>query len=201
MNRKKIAAIIVFGLMITTCSTPANGKVTTEEYLSYSNEYNRKILEYKLIDMLEKQAAIEAAEAAEAQRLKELEDNTSAVKKALKKLNNTVGKTWYVFSGSTPSGWDCSGLTMWFYKQIGVEVTHRASVQAKEGTPTKEPKPGDLVVFRYTKTGKAYHVGIYIGDDLMIHAPRKGQVTRIEHVEQFSGKVSDISYVRFIETN
>lgn len=126
--------------------------------------------------------------------------NQKRLSDALSSLNRYVGKTWYVFSGNTPSGWDCSGLTMWFYKQLGIELEHRASKQEFTGTKTKNPKPGDLVVFKYSGNKSAYHVGIYIGNGEMIHAPRKGEVTRVESIKQFGGNYSDITYVNFIET-
>jgi cell wall-associated NlpC family hydrolase len=127
-------------------------------------------------------------------------DNTQTVKLAVKKLNKTVGKTWYVFSGATPSGWDCSGLTMWFYQQIGIQLEHRASKQQSAGFATKNPKVGDLVVFKYKGYKSAYHVGIYIGSGKMIHAPKHGHATSIQSVKQFAGDYSNVSYRTMIET-
>lgn len=129
-----------------------------------------------------------------------LYDNTVAVKSAVKKLQKTVGKTWYVFSGATPAGWDCSGLTMWFYDQIGIQLEHRASKQQSAGVATKAPKVGDLVVFKYKGYKSAYHVGIYVGDGKMIHAPKHGHRTIVESIKQFAGKYSKVSYRSIIET-
>lgn len=140
---------------------------------------------------------------AKAERLREIElrQNADKVESAIKKLNINVGKTWYVFSGATPRGWDCSGLTMWFYQQLEIELEHRASKQDTSGVKSEEPKPGDLVVFHYKGNKDAYHVGIYIGDGDMIHAPKRGHLTRIENVKRFGGKYSDITYRRMIETS
>ncbi len=129
-----------------------------------------------------------------------LQKNTDTVNAAIAKLNTHVGKTWYVFSGATPSGWDCSGLTMWFYEQLGIQLEHRASKQDSAGKKTADPKPGDLVVFKYSKSKSAYHVGIYIGDGKMIHAPKHGHVTRIENISSFAGNYSKVEYRNFIET-
>jgi cell wall-associated NlpC family hydrolase len=124
-----------------------------------------------------------------------LDAQSMKIDKMILRLKKHVGKTWYVFSGSTPSGWDCSGLTKWAYEQVGVELEHRASKQELAGTKTKTPKPGDLVIFKYKNSKTAYHVGVYIGNGEMIHAPRKGEVTRIESVSQFGGNYSKITYV------
>lgn len=126
--------------------------------------------------------------------------NTDLMNKAFVRLNKTVGKTWYVFSGATPNGWDCSGLTMWFYGELGINLEHRASAQQKAGKPTNSPILGDIVVFKYKGSKTAYHVGIYIGDGKMIHAPREGQRTAIESIADFGGNYSKISYRRIVDT-
>ena len=130
----------------------------------------------------------------------ELQSNTYRVQEAINKLRSHINRTWYVFSGTTPSGWDCSGLTMWFYEQIGLELEHRASKQDTAGKATTDPKPGDLVVFKYNGSSDAYHVGIYIGNGEMIHAPKHGHLTRIENVEKFAGEYSIVSYRTIIKT-
>jgi cell wall-associated NlpC family hydrolase len=129
-----------------------------------------------------------------------LQEETDRVNGVIEELKTHVGKTWYVFSGNTPSGWDCSGLTMWFYQQLGIELEHRASKQESAGTKVSDPKPGDLVVFKYNGNKSAYHVGIYIGNGEMIHAPKHGHVTRVENIKTFAGNYSEVSYARFIET-
>ena len=144
---------------------------------------------------------IRAQDAIDAAKMEQLRANGIEVKKALDKLSTHVDKTWYVFSGNTPSGWDCSGLTMWFYEQLGIELEHRASVQDDAGVKTSDPKPGDLVVFKYNGSKQAHHVGIYVGDGKMIHAPKHGHLTRIENIEKFGGEYSKISYRKLINTN
>lgn len=146
-------------------------------------------------------AKLVAEAKAEMLRKIELQQNAKKVDYAIKKLKSHVGKTWYVFSGATPRGWDCSGLTMWFYQQLDIELEHRASRQDTSGTKSNDPKPGDLVVFHYNGNKDAYHVGIYIGNGEMIHAPKRGHLTRIENVKRFGGDYSDITYRNFIETN
>jgi cell wall-associated NlpC family hydrolase len=129
-----------------------------------------------------------------------LQANREKIAAVVKKLRSHVGKTWYVFSGASPSGWDCSGLTMWFYEQLDVKLEHRASKQDTAGEKVSKPNPGDIVVFHYKGNKDAYHVGIYIGNGKMIHAPKHGHLTRIEDVKSFGGNYSDITYRRIIET-
>jgi len=143
---------------------------------------------------------IKAQDAIDQAKMQKLREATIEVDKAIDKLSMHVDKTWYVFSGNTPRGWDCSGLTMWFYEQLGIELEHRASIQGKTGQSTADPKRGDLVVFKYNGNKSAYHVGIYIGNGKMIHAPKHGHVTRIENIESFGGEYSKISYRRLVNT-
>lgn len=126
--------------------------------------------------------------------------NGQRIENVINQLRKTVGRTWYVFSGNTPAGWDCSGLTMWAYEQLGITLEHRASKQQHSGYQVKTPMPGDIVVFTYKGYNSAYHVGIYIGNGKMIHAPEKGQTTRIESVSHFAGNYSKISYRRLIKS-
>jgi hypothetical protein len=188
---KKIAATGLVVLNFVTYSTPASAVPLEIEIVRSERFETRSIFE-----QAKPQETIMSAEYIRNQTLM---SNGVKIDAAITKLKKYVNKTWYVFSGNTPSGWDCSGLTMWFYEQLGIELEHRASKQEKSGTATKNPMPGDLVVFKYKGYKSGYHVGIYIGDGQMIHAPRKGEVTRIESVEQFGGNYSNIVYVNFIE--
>lgn len=79
----------------------------------------------------------------------------------------------YVYGGSSPSGFDCSGFTMYIYKQFGVSLPHSATAQSSKGTKVekKDLQPGDIVFFTDYKTGKGIgHCGIYVGGGSFIHA-------------------------------
>jgi len=106
----------------------------------------------------------------QARRAERLRANAVALDGAIRKLKTYVGKTWYVFSGATPSGWDCSGLVRWTYEQVGVELEHSATKQAHAGRIVKQPLPGDIVAYQYRKGYYYYHVGIYVGNGMTIQA-------------------------------
>ncbi|HPZ08556.1 MAG TPA: C40 family peptidase [Candidatus Eremiobacteraeota bacterium] len=81
----------------------------------------------------------------------------------------------YVWGGSTPGGFDCSGFVQWVYTQNGVFISRTADVQYTEGIPVSRPAPGDLVFFTTYAPG-ASHVGIYLANSKFIHASSSGQV-------------------------
>lgn len=129
-----------------------------------------------------------------------IQKNKEAINKQINKLKQYVGKTWYVFSGSSPSGWDCSGLTRWFYEDLGVELDHSASKQAKNaGIHVTNPKIGDIVAFSHLNSEKYYHVGIYVGDNKIIHAKKPGTRTELISLSDGWFAKSEISFVRVIE--
>ncbi|MFC0680919.1 C40 family peptidase [Lysobacter korlensis] len=77
----------------------------------------------------------------------------------------------YVFGGASPSGFDCSGLTMYVYAQFGISLPHSSAAQGSGGTRVSNPQPGDLVII-----DGGSHVGIYTGGGNMIDAPMPGRV-------------------------
>jgi peptidoglycan DL-endopeptidase CwlO len=82
----------------------------------------------------------------------------------------------YVWGGASPSGFDCSGFTMYVFAQVGVSLPHNAAMQYSYGSPVSREnlQPGDLVFFNGLG-----HVGLYIGGNQFIHAPHTGDVVKI----------------------
>lgn len=79
----------------------------------------------------------------------------------------------YVYGGSSPNGFDCSGLTSYVYKQFGYSLNRTASGQMDNGVPVakEDLQPGDLVMFNEGNRNKrATHVGMYIGNGQIVHA-------------------------------
>jgi peptidoglycan DL-endopeptidase CwlO len=87
----------------------------------------------------------------------------------------------YVYGGSTPAGFDCSGFTQYVFGKAGISIPRTASAQQRAATRVSSPKPGDLVFFG----SPAWHVGIYTGNGMMIDSPRSGKSTSERSV--FSG--------------
>lgn len=90
----------------------------------------------------------------------------------------------YVWGGSSPSGFDCSGFTKYVYAKLGVTLNRTAASQLKNGYEVTNLQTGDLVFFTntYTTSAAASHVGIYIGNNQFIHAANGGvKITSLDH--------------------
>ncbi|MGC5345902.1 NlpC/P60 family protein [Streptomyces sp. DT24] len=95
---------------------------------------------------------------------------------ALAAAATQVGKP-YFRGGTGPSSFDCSGLTQWAYAQAGVNISRVTYTQINDGTRIGRSalKPGDLVFFNNTS-----HVGLYAGNNTVLHAPKPGAFVRYE---------------------
>ena len=98
---------------------------------------------------------------------------------ALKAALTRIGYP-YVWAASGPTAFDCSGLVVWAYKQVGISLMHFTGDLWNEGehVSRSELAPGDLVFF-FADLG---HVGIYIGNGLMVDAPTFGQNVQVQPV-------------------
>ena len=87
----------------------------------------------------------------------------------------------YVWGGSGPGQFDCSGLVMWSFQQAGISLPHSSQALAQGGQPVSmdQIQPGDLVTYY----SDASHVGIYIGDGMMVHASTFGTPVRVAPVD------------------
>ena len=86
----------------------------------------------------------------------------------------------YVWGAAGPDAFDCSGLVVWAFAQVGITLPHYTGDLWNSGVhiPFSDLQPGDLVFF-YPDIS---HVGIYLGDGLMVDAPDFGETVRVEHV-------------------
>jgi peptidoglycan DL-endopeptidase CwlO len=103
-----------------------------------------------------------------------------AVQAALDQMGDS-----YAWGADGPSSFDCSGLMMYAWGKAGVSLSHSSQAQASEGRRVSRANlmPGDLVFFG----SPIHHVGMYIGNGRMVHAPRPGKSVQINDVDYMSG--------------
>jgi len=104
----------------------------------------------------------------------------------------------YVWGGETPNGFDCSGLTMYVYAQLGIKLGHYTGFQYYQGrrVPRDQLQPGDLVFFHASSSGVPGHEGMYIGNGSFIHAPHTGDVVKISSLFEAAYALSYVGAVR-----
>ena len=88
----------------------------------------------------------------------------------------------YVYGGSTPAGFDCSGFTQYVFAQVGISLGRTTYAQYAQTYAVSDPRPGDLVFYGGSSP---WHVGIYAGNGMMYDSPRTGKSTSLRPL--FSG--------------
>ncbi|WP_329545935.1 NlpC/P60 family protein [Streptomyces sp. NBC_01356] len=178
-------------------------QLTAEEKarLAAIEEEQRKEAERKAAELAQQQAAAEAAAKAAQESSSSATtgsttttDSSYATKaaKALAFARAQVGKP-YVWGATGPGSYDCSGLTQAAWKAAGVTLPRVTYDQVNAGTTValSDAQPGDLVFF-YDDVS---HVGLYIGNGMMIHAPKPGAYVREESI-YYDGESAIHSVVR-----
>ncbi len=89
----------------------------------------------------------------------------------------------YVWGATGPDQFDCSGLMVWAYQQVGKSLPRSSQAQAQGGIPVSRDnlQPGDLVIFY----DDASHVGMYVGDGNMVHASTFGVPVKVQSIDRF----------------
>lgn len=209
MNKNFVATLAGSSILVLTMCSSSMAFANKEELLStpessikpqnvfdvaieqeFQEEFVRQLHFNNMVKALEEKIAKD-----------KLDRDTAIMNDALAELKTYAGKTRYVFAGSTPSGWDCSGLVKWLYSHFDIELYHSATVQMQHGTEVVEPKPGDIVAFQWNGSSRAYHVGIYLEEDMMIDAGSRVSGTRFRSISAFAGNSATIKYVRLVDTN
>lgn len=95
----------------------------------------------------------------------------------------------YVYGASGPNVFDCSGFTSWVYRQVGKSIPRTSGGQRSGGTRLSysQMQPGDIVCF-------SGHVGIYVGNGMMIHAPTTGDVVKVSSIAAHGGFICGVRY-------
>lgn len=103
----------------------------------------------------------------------------AAAQKAIRTACQQVGDP-YVWGATGPNSFDCSGLTQYAYKSAGIYLTHHTGDQWNEGKAVSraDARPGDLVFF----FSGLSHVGLYLGNNQMVHAPRAGKPVQVSSI-------------------
>lgn len=106
--------------------------------------------------------------------------------------------TRYVYGGTSPSGFDCSGLVQYSLRKLGVSVGRSSSAQYGYGTSVSRSnlQPGDLVFF--SRGGGISHVAIYAGNGQVIHAPRAGRTVCYQSLSSLTGSMRYVGAKRVL---
>lgn len=101
----------------------------------------------------------------------------------LQEIVQPLLKTRYILGGTTPDGFDCSGFTSYVYQQLGIALPRTSEEQFGVGQAVSldQAVPGDLLFYDSLRRGRVSHVGMYIGNGMMVHA--NGNEVRYEKVE------------------
>ncbi|PUB32100.1 cell wall-associated NlpC family hydrolase [Promicromonospora sp. AC04] len=162
---------------MVTVAADAELKVETSAVSVVSAEENDEY-QAELAAEAEAEAAEAAAEAA-ADAAAAIEIPDSAKGSAVVSIAMRYLGVPYVWGGSTPAGFDCSGFTSYVYAQVGIDLPRTSSEQRYAGTvvPWSQAQPGDMI-------WSPGHIAIYVGDGMQIEAPVPGQTVRYSSIWQ-----------------
>ena len=171
-----IGIIGLSSLFLTGCGSTLQTKATSINVSPKPKTHKIQKINHIVV---KKQQQIQFKKAS-ANRVRKVTATERAAWVAQKQLNIP-----YVWGGTTPKGFDCSGLVQYSYKVNKLKLPRTASQQyaSTKRIPTHQAKSGDLVFFRNTgKRRGITHVGIYLGNGRFVHAPRKGKTVEITKV-------------------
>lgn len=171
LSSREKAAVMIVGLVLMTNIGAAQA---TESDPSIQDKWNAVIQSNNQTASVQDQRRAAERQMAQAQ---EMELRLQIVAEAL----THVGQVPYVKTGSTPSGWDCSGFTRYVFAKFDIDLEHSAGKQSRTGLWTAVPQPGDLVSFE--RGNGIEHIGIYVGDGVLVESTIETYTTRVVKLE------------------
>lgn len=187
--RRALTGLCLLGVSLTSVAalpvTPASAEITdaSSDLAAARQVAERRATEYRRQSELARARAeaflAELAVAAQNARIQPVID----------KGHTGIGRP-YVRGASGPNAFDCSGFTRWAWQAAGVELPHYSGAQwdITQRISVDELQPGDLVFYWGAgERGDPSHVGLYIGDGQMIHAPGSGRSVRVESIWYWQG--------------
>jgi cell wall-associated NlpC family hydrolase len=163
---------------VVTVAPDAELKVERASVSVVSAEENEEY-QAELAAEAEAEAAAEAAAAAEEAAAAAVDIPASAAGSAVVSVGMRYLGVPYLWGGSTPAGFDCSGFTSYVFAQVGIDLPRTSSEQRYAGVevPWSEAQPGDLL-------WSPGHIAIYAGDGMQIEAPVPGKTVRYTQIWQ-----------------
>ena len=174
------AGVLTLGLALSFYPALAADQQQATMHTTEASAVSGAVVAAEARAVAEAQAAAEAAAAAAAAEAEAQSRGNAVVDLAYAQVGDA-----YVMGGSGPNAFDCSGFTMWVYQEaLGVSLPHNTHAQWNAIDNTwyageKEPLPGDLVFFF---NNGADHVGIYVGDGMMVHAANPGTGVTVDSI-------------------
>lgn len=181
------------GYMVASSLTMTDQWTSKDEVAAVQAEAKRKAEEEakkKAEEEAKRKAEAEAKRKAEAESKKASKKQPAATTNAPasskgQAIVNTAKQylgVKYVYGGSTPKGFDCSGLVKYVCAKNGISLSRTSASQARQGVTVSKNnlQPGDLLFF--AKNGRVHHVGIYVGGGQMIHAPHTGSYVKYDSI-------------------
>jgi len=209
IKNSKASGLVIAGLtlaMISTCSSSAiaeeqerliekNSTVLKQEQalIPFTLEYTASLAKQKKLDYQNAIAYEIAKEHSRINNPKALQ--TIFVNKALQYQN--TGK--WVFGGSNPGAWDCSGFIMYVAREsLNLDLYHSATTQMETGVEVDTPLKGDLVGLYYHNSSQmSSHIGIYIGNGKFIHVSET-RGTVVDDISNYEDNY-DVRYSRIFD--
>jgi cell wall-associated NlpC family hydrolase len=199
---KRLLTIGALALLLASCSTstavqPAHASIKPKQ-LNIENALSKDMSATSVLHG----SLVKAKQLQQQQRTSQRQfANKGKITTLVKKVMKYKGKTQWVFSGSSPRGWDCSGLVRWAYGKVGVTLDHSATRQMRSGEVVKQPMVGDIVAFYYGSGQRSFHVGLYTGNGKMVHAYNARSDTRVDSVAGVAKENwSKVKYIRILDT-